>query len=61
MLFRSVVEVRDFEKGLHRYFKENHQELVEEIEREKALSDKLSKDLKKAISDYLAEYKLRGE
>ena len=56
-----VEEIRDFEKGLHRYFRENHQELLEEIEREKALSDRLSGDLKKAISDYLAEYKLRGE
>ncbi|WP_426351241.1 F0F1 ATP synthase subunit alpha [Alloiococcus sp. CFN-8] len=56
-----VEKVRDFEKGLHRYFKEKQGELLAEIERERALSDKLSGDLKKAIGEYLAEYKLRGE
>ena len=44
-----------------KYFKEKQGELLAEIEREKVLSDKLSSDLKKAIGEYLAGYKLMGE
>ena len=58
--FLKTVEtskVRDFERFMHAYFKNNHSEIVNEIEDKGIISDELNAKMKDAMNDCLKEYK----
>lgn len=58
--FLKTVEtskVRDFERFMHTYFKNNHSEIVNEIEDKGIISDELNAKMKDAMNDCLKEYK----
>ena len=56
----AVEDVRKFETGLHAYFHEHHQNLIDRMEEEKIISDELGNLLKGAIEEYASETELLG-
>ena len=54
----EVKEVAAFEKFMLRYFKENHKDIIREIEEKEDISDELNTKLKAAMDDAVKQYKL---
>ena len=54
----AVEDVKDFEKGLHKYMQTKHATFLSELETKKVLSDEMFKELDEAISAYLNEFKM---
>jgi F-type H+/Na+-transporting ATPase subunit alpha len=52
----EVSEVRPFEDGLLRLFRDKHKDILETIRSEKEISDKTGEQLKKAVSDYAKSF-----
>jgi F-type H+/Na+-transporting ATPase subunit alpha len=48
----QVAQVRPFEDGLLRLFRDKHKNILETIRTEKEISDKTGEQLKKAVADY---------
>jgi len=53
----EVADVQEFEKNLLKFMREKHKDVLDEIAREKKLSDTTNKKLDKAIADFKAAYK----
>lgn len=49
----EVSEIRKFESELHTYFKEEHPEILREINEKKILSDELIEEMKVATKKFL--------
>ncbi|MBP3398731.1 MAG: F0F1 ATP synthase subunit alpha [Erysipelotrichaceae bacterium] len=56
----EVENVRRYESGLHAFFHEKHQDLLDRMEDEKTISPELSDLLKGAIEEYASESELLG-
>jgi len=52
----QVAQVRPFEDGLLRLFRDKHKKILETIRTEKEISDKTGEQLKKAVSDYTKSF-----
>jgi F-type H+/Na+-transporting ATPase subunit alpha len=52
----QVAQVRPFEDGLLRLFRDKHKKILETIRTEKEISDKTGEQLKKAVSDYAKSF-----
>jgi F-type H+/Na+-transporting ATPase subunit alpha len=52
----QVSDVRPFEDGLLRLFRDKHKNILETIRTEKEISDKTGEQLKKAVSDYAKSF-----
>jgi F-type H+/Na+-transporting ATPase subunit alpha len=52
----QVSDVRPFEDGLLRLFRDKHKNILETIRSEKEISDKTGEQLKKAVSDYAKSF-----
>ena len=50
-------KVRDFERFMHTYFKNNHSAIISELEEKGIISDELKEKMMTAMSDCLNEYK----
>lgn len=57
----NVEKVHVFEEQMHKYFKTNHKELVDELESTGTLSDELTSKIQTAMEKFLEEYKLMNE
>ncbi len=57
----SVEKVHAFEEQLHKYFKNSHSDLVDELETTGTLSDELTSKIQAAMGKFLEEYKLMNE
>jgi len=51
-------EVREFEKLLHRYFRENGSDIINEIEEKGVLSEELTGKIHKVMEEALNQFKL---
>ncbi len=56
----AVEDVRAFETGMHAFFHEHHQNLLDRMEEEKIISAELGELLKGAIEEYASESALLG-
>lgn len=56
----EVENVRRFEAGMHAFFHEKHQDLLDRMEEEKIISNELGDLLKGAIKEYVSESELLG-
>ncbi len=52
----QVSDVRPFEDGLLRLFRDKHKNILETIRTEKEITDKTGEQLKKAVSDYAKSF-----
>ncbi len=56
----AVEDIRAFESGMHAFFHEHHQDLMNRMEEEKIISNELGELLKGAIEEYASESALLG-
>lgn len=54
----EVSDVKEFEKGLHRFMKEKYMAYVEEIETKEVIDDTLEENLKQAMEEYTESFLL---
>ena len=54
----EVEETRAFEKSMQQYFKDNHQDIISELEEKKDIDDALNTKLTSAMQEALDHYKL---
>jgi F-type H+-transporting ATPase subunit alpha len=52
----QVAQVRPYEDGLLRLFRDKHKKILETIRTEKEISDKTGEQLKKAVADYTKSF-----